>query len=332
VIWRYQRPHETAKFTVLRASAAHIHARMTYKTGVASSVRPEPARWFGLGPVTALILVANLVIFALEVVAARSGDAIASVPPEVRTAFGANFAPLTLGLGQYDRLLSCAFVHGSLLHVGVNMWSFTQLGAFVERTIGSARYAILYVLSALASSAASLAWGLLRAAPVSSVGASGAICGVMGAALVLDVRLEGWRAAGMARQIAFWLLVLVAYGAARTDIDNAAHFGGVVAGVAIAMTLRRGVAYPSLTTYASVVVCAALCLAAGLTTAHRDATDPFGNVETDVRVRMVQEALHEGDCIQARRALVASEAVARGAPELRGLRATVENTCPPGSL
>jgi rhomboid protease GluP len=305
---------------------------MTYKTGVASSVRPEPARWFGLGPVTALILVANLVIFALEVVAARSGDALVSVPMRVSLAFGANYAPLTLGLGQYDRLISCAFVHGSLLHVGLNMWSFAQIGAFVERTAGSARYAILYVLAAIASSITSLAWGLLRGVPVASVGASGAICGVLGAAFVLGVRLEGWKAGGIARQIGFWLLMIVAYGAAMKNIDNAAHFGGVIAGGAIATTWRRGVAYSSFTTYASVAVCAALCLAAGVATAHRNASDPFANLDTNARVRKVQEALHEGDCVRATRALVAAEAIAEGAPEVRGLRTEVESACPPESL
>ncbi len=174
--------------------------------------RRESEGTFSRAPVTFAIILANLALFAGEILASRSLTSLWQVPPGVWLAFGANYAPLTIGLGQYDRLVASCFLHGSLLHVGLNMWSLRQIGPFTERTVGSARYSILYVATGIAGSVASIGWGLARAHVVPSLGASGAICGVMGAALVLGVRLEGWRSP-IARQIGFWLLMIVAYGA-----------------------------------------------------------------------------------------------------------------------
>jgi hypothetical protein len=153
----------------------------------------------------------------------------------------------------------------------------------------------------------------------------------MGAAFVLGVRLEGWKAGGIARQIGFWLLMIVAYGAAMKNIDNAAHVGGVLAGAGIATTWRRGVAYSSVATFVSVALCVVLCVASGAATAYRDATDPFSSLGLNERVEVVQKAMSRGDCPLAWRALVAAEAVAEGSPEIRGLRADVESACPPGT-
>jgi hypothetical protein len=74
-----------------------------------------------------------------------------------------------------------------------------------------------------------------------------------------------------------------------------------------------------------------MCLASGAATAYRDATDPFALLGPNERAHLVQTALSRGDCAMARRALVATEAVAEGEPAIRGLRAEVDSACPPGS-
>jgi rhomboid protease GluP len=283
-----------------------------------------------LAPLTRVILWANLAIFALEVIESRSIDAVMGPPARVLLAFGANYAPLTLGLGQYDRILTACFVHGSVLHVAFNMAALAQIGPFVERAVGAARYAVLYVVAGAAASATSVGWGLLRGDSVPSVGASGAICGVMGAAVVIGLRIEGWQSP-IARQIGFWLLVTLALGASMKHIDNAAHVGGLAAGALIAAAWRRGAGYSRTATIACVVGSTLLCAAAGLSTAYRDATDRFALLDVNERANRVVAALSRGDCAGARRALVATEAVAEGAPEVAGLRKEVESACPPGS-
>jgi rhomboid protease GluP len=282
-----------------------------------------------LAPLTRVILWANLAIFALEVIESRSIEALMGPPSGVLLAFGANYAPLTLGLGQYDRLLSSCFVHASVLHVAFNMAALVQIGPFVERAVGAARYAVLYVVAGAAASATSVAWGLLRGDVVQSVGASGAICGVMGAAVVVGLRLEGLRSP-IARQIGFWLLVTLALGASMKNIDNAAHVGGLAAGALLASAWRRGVAYSRNATIACVAGATLLCVAAGLTTAYRDATDRYASRGKNDRSDAVSTALERGDCKEARRALAATERVAEDSPDLAGLRKAVESACPLG--
>jgi hypothetical protein len=114
-------------------------------------------------------------------------------------------------------------------------------------------------------------------------------------------------------------------------IDNAAHVGGLAAGALIAAAWRRGT-YSRSATIACVAGSTLLCVAAGLSTAYRDATDRFALLDVNERANRVVAALSRGDCAGARRALVATEAVAEGAPEVAGLRKEVETACPPGSL
>jgi rhomboid protease GluP len=310
---------------------------MTYKEGVtvqrgeAGGARAQKTGAFTGAPVTLAIILVNLAIFAGEVIAARSLMALKDVPPTVWLAFGANYAPLTLALGQYDRLVAACFVHGSLLHVAMNMWSLRQIGPFAERTVGSARYAVLYVVTGIAGSASSVVWGLVSGHVVPSVGASGAICGVLGAALVLGVRLEGWQSP-IARQIGFWLVIIIAFGASFPGIDNAAHLGGIVSGSIIATLWRRGIQYSKIATLLSIGVSAAVCVASGAAVVWRDATDPFALSGPNERANIVVLSLQRRDCTGARRALVATEAVAAPTPELEGLRAEVDRACPPGML
>jgi rhomboid protease GluP len=205
-----------------------------------------------------------------------------------------------------------------------------QIGPFVEREVGSARYPVLYVVAGIAGSAASIVWGLISGNLVLSVGASGAICGVMGAALVLGVRLEGW-SSPIARQIGFWLLIIVVYGKVVKGIDNAAHIGGMVSGCLIASAWRRGIQYSKSATVVSMAASAAVCIWAGAAVVWRDASDPYGQEGPNDRAEHVERALLQRNCTEARRALVATEAVSPPTPELVGLRRHVDDACPPGA-
>jgi hypothetical protein len=107
--------------------------------------------------------------------------------------------------------------------------------------------------------------------------------------------------------------------------------GGLVAGALIATSWRRGVAYSRVAMIACIAGSTLLCLAAGLTTAYRDATDRFALLAPNERAHLVVAALQHGDCNGARQALVATEAVAEDAPEVLGLRKDVDSACPPGT-
>lgn len=130
---------------------------------------------------------------------------------------------------EFYRLLTAAFLHANLLHIGTNMLSLCFVGPFIERSLGWWRYLSLYLLSALGGSTAVYAFGA-EFGPV--VGASTAIFGLLGTALVLARRLSldlQW-VAGMI-VLNFVLTFSIA------DISRLGHIGGFVTGVLVGVAL-----------------------------------------------------------------------------------------------
>ena len=150
-------------------------------------------------------------------------------------------SPTLVRAGEWWRLASCTFLHGSVPHVIMNGWVLLVLGSFAERIIGSWRYALLYCVSALAGSVASY----YRLDPAGlSVGASGALWGCLGAHAVLAYRSDGLLPEAMipgARRAALMNLGLNVFVSFMPRVDWAAHFGGGIAGALLTfLVLRRG--------------------------------------------------------------------------------------------
>ena len=102
-------------------------------------------------------------------------DRLFSPRGETLVAWGANYGPLTLD-GQWWRLLTCTFVHIGIIHIGLNMWVLWDIGQLVERLTGNVGFLLLYLLSGLFGSLASVYWN----PEVLSAGASGAVFGAFG--------------------------------------------------------------------------------------------------------------------------------------------------------
>ena len=278
-------------------------------------------------PITRTILMACVLVFAGEVLASHSLQALVRVPIPVALAFGANEPDLVLKMGQVDRLLASCFLHGSLLHLMVNMYTLRQVGPLVEPEVGSARYATLFVFTGIAGSMTSALLGRLLGHHGYSVGASGAICGVMGAAVIVGARVEGWKS-WIAWQIGFWLAVTLVIGARLPGIDNAAHIGGLLSGCLLALAWRREVVPAGRTAWV-VGLASAFCVAAGLRVAWRERTDPAAMLDIDQRIHLVQLALARGDCVTAREGMEMTEELGEGRAEVAGLRKVVEDKCGP---
>jgi len=131
-------------------------------------------------------------------------------------------------LNEYWRLFSVVLVHGSILHLGFNMYALFIIGPIVESLYRPARYLMIYLLCAAAGSAASY-----MTSPNPAVGASGAVFGLFGALLVAD-RVHKPALTRGARNLTMQIGVLIAInlfiGFAVPQIDNAAHIGGLLAG------------------------------------------------------------------------------------------------------
>jgi membrane associated rhomboid family serine protease len=131
--------------------------------------------------------------------------------------------------GAWWQLLTSAFTHVDLMHIGFNMLALWFLGPQLERVIGRTRFLALYLLSALAGSAAVL-W--LSADYSLTFGASGAVFGLMGALLVLALKVRG-----NVQGVLIWLGLNVAYTFLGTGISWQGHLGGLVGGAVIAAIL-----------------------------------------------------------------------------------------------
>ena len=131
--------------------------------------------------------------------------------------------------GEWWRLVSAAFLHGSFLHIAFNMYVLFALGPTLERILGHGRYLTLYVLAALGGGVASYAFSDIRTV---SVGASGAIFGLMGALVVAGRRLRY-----DITQVLILLAINVVIGFFAPGVDWRAHLGGLVTGAVVAAIL-----------------------------------------------------------------------------------------------
>jgi len=142
--------------------------------------------------------------------------------------------------GEYWRMFTATMLHGSGEHLFGNCIALYILGLAGEHALGSWRFLLLYVASGLAGSVASVLTG-----PGPSVGASGAIFGLMGGVVLILYRYRhvyhvrdkeiGW-------VLAAWGAYTILMGALDPQIDNMAHLGGMIAGALLALVIRPRVA------------------------------------------------------------------------------------------
>jgi len=166
-----------------------------------------------LTPVVATLIVVNVVAFLLSSTRVSVLDRYAELP-------------VAIAGGQYDRLLTAAFLHANVLHILFNMLALAIIGPPVERVIGPVRFATLYLLAALGGSVCSYLFSDPR---VYGVGASGAIFGLFGAYFVF----ARTRRADTSGIVALIIINLV-FSFAEPLIDWRAHIGGLVTGTAVA--------------------------------------------------------------------------------------------------
>jgi len=133
--------------------------------------------------------------------------------------------------GDWWRLMTSAFLHEGLLHIGFNMAALWFVGGPVEEYLGRFRYVLLYLVSGLAGSA-----GALFQSPLSpTVGASGAIFGILGALLVIE-----WHETGRIMGTAMtWILINLVISFTVPGISWGGHIGGLIAGILCTLAYSR---------------------------------------------------------------------------------------------
>lgn len=169
-------------------------------------------------PIITYVLIAlNIIIFCYGFLLNKSDYLI-----NVFSTYG----PL-IRLGQYYRLLTGAFVHIDLLHLAFNMYALYTIGSQAENFFGKLKYVYIYLFSALTGSLLSIIFNMDTA----SIGASGAIFGLLGAMLYFGYHYRVYLGNNLIRQILPIILLNLGIGFAFNGIDNFAHIGGLVGGL-----------------------------------------------------------------------------------------------------
>jgi membrane associated rhomboid family serine protease len=133
--------------------------------------------------------------------------------------------------GGWWRLITAAFLHANIIHIGFNMWVLWAIGAPVETYLGRARFLGLYFVSGLAGSA-----GALLLTPLAvTVGASGAIFGILGALLIIE-----WQTTGrLAGQAMTWIVINLVLTFAIANISIGGHIGGLIGGIVVTLAFAN---------------------------------------------------------------------------------------------
>jgi membrane associated rhomboid family serine protease len=187
------------------------------------------ASLFSRAPATFILIGLNVAVFLAEIASASGGLGVGGSSAVVN--FGL-FGP-SVAEGEWYRLVGGAFLHASLFHIGFNMFALYFLGRLLEPAIGTPRFVAVYVASLFAG-----AFGALLLSPNAlTVGASGAIFGIFGAAFVIA---RGRGVDAVASSIGAILVLNLAISIGSPDISLGGHLGGLVAGVICSFAILAG--------------------------------------------------------------------------------------------
>jgi len=191
-------------------------------------------------PITTALVGINVAVFVAMTLTGAS-----PLEPTVAqlVKWGANWGPLSLG-PQPWRMLSSNYVHAGIIHIGLNMWCLWNLGLLAEHIFDPWTYVLTYTACGLAGSIASL-W---LHPMVSGVGASGAIFGLAGALIAALYLGHLPIPQGAIRSTLRSLVAFAGYnlffGAVAPFVDNSAHIGGLVCGLAVGALLAKHLMAP----------------------------------------------------------------------------------------
>jgi membrane associated rhomboid family serine protease len=201
---------------------------------VSGTFRRHPA------PVTVVLIAANLVVFlAMLSTGGSAGNTFFSSLFQRGALVGA-----FVGNGEWWRLFTAMFLHASFVHVAMNMFVLWVIGNVVEQALGSWRFILVYLASGLAGAAGALLIPISRAGGgivmaynplVPTVGASGAIYGIMGSLLVLEYLATGSFAGQAMAMIVLNLFISFAI----PNISIGGHIGGLIGGIIATYALVR---------------------------------------------------------------------------------------------
>ncbi len=180
-----------------------------------------PSTGFRMAPATFVLIAINVVAYLIEVAAGTGG--VNNPGGTVITDFALN--GFWVGEGEWYRLVTGGFLHAGIWHIGFNMVLLFFLGRLLEPALGTPRFLVLYFASLLAGALGAL---LLTEPYVFTVGASGAVFGLFGAAFIL-AQVRGM--SGLAGQIGFLIVLNLVFTFGASNVSVGGHLGGLAGGL-----------------------------------------------------------------------------------------------------
>jgi len=181
-------------------------------------------------PVTTALIALNVAAYA--VTAFLSQDIINS-NIYVLVFLGAKVNSL-IAAGEIWRLATCMFLHGGIFHLALNMYSLYAVGPVIENFFGKKKYTAIYFISGICSSLLSF-----YMTPEISIGASGAIFGVLGACLVFAVKMKNRIGKDFMINVIAVIGINLFLGFSVSMVDNFGHIGGLIGGIASSLILFK---------------------------------------------------------------------------------------------
>jgi rhomboid protease GluP len=188
----------------------------------------------GHAPVTSAVLIINVIMFGVSLIRSMKeggGSLFGGPSPMELYRLGANLPWGTAGWGPW-RLIMGTFLHGGFLHIGMNMIVLLDISPVVEELYGSARFLFLYVACGIGGSLCSTFFGRGL-----SVGASGAILGIVGILIAVTTERSGANIQQMRSRLISWVITIFAFGFLVGGIDNYGHAGGLATGFVLGKIL-----------------------------------------------------------------------------------------------
>ena len=214
------------------ASTRPARARQAVAAGRILGVIPVPST------ATSALVAANIFLFVLTWYLTQSGSSAdptrspADLEGEILVRLGAKH-PLIFA-GQWWRLVTAIFLHAGLLHIGFNLWCLLDLGPTVEQLFSTPKFIVTYLATGVAGFLLSLWWSPFGP----SVGASGAVLGLIGALIGASFH-HGHLGKEFRSQLVRWVIYIFAFGL-LFRADNAAHLGGLVVGAGLGYFVPEG--------------------------------------------------------------------------------------------
>lgn len=193
--------------------------------------------------ITIALVIINIVYFLYLEMAGSSMDNLFMMR------HGAMFTPYVVENKEYFRFITSMFMHFGFDHISNNMLMLCVIGYRLEKTMGSFKFFVLYMLSGIGANVVSMLFDLNLGIQVVSAGASGAVFGIVGGLLYAVLVNKGQLEDLSSRQMMVMILLSLYFGYTSAGVDNVAHVAGLVIGFVLAIVLyhrpRTGGGYSS---------------------------------------------------------------------------------------